>query len=165
MSSLRPLYALAVALLVVAFVGFGISAFYGEPRYPDYLSGVGEGPGRQRTPEEQRKLEEYREDEKVYQRDISNYNLVVASISVGVAVLLLVASLVWISGLPVIGEGAGCLHAVLRFDPGLHDKRRDLPVRGGGRGACDPAGAGLLEVLAPSDDRLKGFVRVFRESA
>lgn len=106
MSPLRPLYALAVALLVVAFVGFGISAFYGEPRYPDYPSGVGEESERQRTPEEQRKLEEYREDEKVYQRDVSNYNLVVASISVGVAVLLLVASLVWISGLPVIGEGA-----------------------------------------------------------
>ena len=118
MLSLRPLYALAIALLVVAFVGFGVSAFYEEPRYPGYPSGVGQGSDQQRTPEEQEKLAEYREDEKAYQKDISNYNLVVASVSVGVAVLVLVASLVWISGLPIIGEGA-VLGAVFTLFYGL----------------------------------------------
>lgn len=118
MSPLRPLYALAIALLVVAFVGFGISAFYQEPQYPPYPSGVEQGPREQRTPEEQQKMEEYREDEKAFQEDISNYNLVVASISIGVAVLLLVVGLVWISGLPVIGEGA-TLGAVFTLFYGL----------------------------------------------
>jgi hypothetical protein len=31
---LKALYAIAIAFLVVAFVGFGISAFYPEPHYP-----------------------------------------------------------------------------------------------------------------------------------
>jgi hypothetical protein len=79
---------------------------------------VEEGPGRERTPEDQRKMEEYRAEEKVYREDYSNYNLVVASISIGVAVLLLVAGLVWISGLPVIGEGA-TLGAVFTLFYGL----------------------------------------------
>lgn len=116
MSPLRPLYALSIALLVVAFVGFGISAFYQEPRYPGYPAGVERG--QQRTSEEQRKMEEYRDDEKAYGEDISNYNLVVASIAIGVAVMLLVAGLVWISGLPVIGEGA-TLGAVFTLFYGL----------------------------------------------
>ena len=31
---LKPLYAIAIAVLIVAFVGFGIPAFYPEPQYP-----------------------------------------------------------------------------------------------------------------------------------
>ena len=118
MSPLKPLYALAIALLVVAFVGFGISAFYQEPRYPAYPSGVEQGPGQERTPEERREIEEFRADEKAYREDSSNYNLVVASISIGVAVLVLVVGLVWISGLSVIGEGA-TLGAVFTLFYGL----------------------------------------------
>jgi len=37
---LKALYAIAIAFLVVAFVGFGISAFYPEPRYPAYPNEV-----------------------------------------------------------------------------------------------------------------------------
>lgn len=118
MSSLRPLYAVAIALLVVAFVGFGISAFYQEPQYPAFPSGAEPGPGEERTPEEQRKMEEYREKQKAFREDFSDYNLVVASISIGVAVLVLVVGLVWISGLPVIGEGA-TLGAVFTLFYGL----------------------------------------------
>jgi hypothetical protein len=50
-------------------------------------------------------MAEYREKEDDFQETYSNYNLVVASISIGFAVLVLVASLLWISKLPVIGEG------------------------------------------------------------
>ena len=105
MASLRPLYALAIALLVVAFVGFGISAFYDEPRYPAYPAGIEEGPRDELTPEERRKLGEYREEERAYREDYSDYNLVVACVSVGLAVVLLVGSLVGMGRLPVVGEG------------------------------------------------------------
>ena len=105
MSVLKPLYALAIGLLVVAFIGFGISAFYSEPSYPRYPEGAEMANPGERTPEQDREMAEYREKEKAYQEDFSDYNLVVASISIGLAVLLLVGSLVWISGLPVIGEG------------------------------------------------------------
>lgn len=114
---LGPLYALAIASLVVSFVGFGISAFYQEPRYPAYPAGL-ERPGGERTPEEQTKIEEYRDEEGAYRRASSDYNLVVACISIGFAVVVLVASLVWISGLPVIGDGA-TLGAVFTLFYGL----------------------------------------------
>lgn len=119
MSVLKPLYALAIGLLVVAFVGFGISAFYDEPSYPTgYPEGAETTPPDERTPDQKRQLEEYRDKEKAYQEEYSRYNLVVATVSIGLAVLLLVGSLVWISGLPVIGEGA-TLGAVFTLFYGL----------------------------------------------
>lgn len=118
MSPLRPLYALAIALLVAAFVGFGISAFYSEPQYPRFPEGLEEGPGETTTPEEKEKLEKYRAEQGVYEKASSNYNLVVASVSIGAAVLLLVSSLLWLSSLPVIGDGA-TLGAVFTLFYGL----------------------------------------------
>ena len=118
MSSLRPLYALAIALLVVAFVGFGISAFYEEPRYPAFPAGIEEGPGVEMTSEEKRKMAEYRERERAYGEAYSDYNLVVACVSVGISVVLLVGSLARMGGLPVIGEGT-TLGAVFTLFYGL----------------------------------------------
>jgi hypothetical protein len=63
-------------------------------------------------------MEEYRQKEKAYREDFSNYNLGVASISIGAAVLLLVGSIVWLSRLPVIGDGA-TLEAVFTLFYGL----------------------------------------------
>ena len=119
MSVLRPLYAIAIALLVVAFVGFGISAFYPEPKYPEYPPELEySGPGEDPTKVEKKQIAEYREKEEAFQREISDYNRVVTSIAIGVAVLLLVGSLLWISGLPVIGEGT-TLGAVFTLFYGL----------------------------------------------
>jgi hypothetical protein len=105
MSPFKPLYALAIGLLVVAFVGFGISAFYPEPQYPRYPEEAEMAAPGDRTAEQEQQLEEYREKESAYREAYSDYNLVVASISIGLAVLLLVGSLLWISRLSVIGEG------------------------------------------------------------
>ena len=118
MAWLGPLYALAVASLVVAFVGFGISAFYQEPQMPPYPGDALQGPKEERTPEERERVEEYWGQQRAYERASSNYNLVVACISIGFAVVVLVASLVWISGLPVIGDGA-TLGAVFTLFYGL----------------------------------------------
>lgn len=117
MPPLRPLYALAIALLIVAFVGFGISAFYPEPEYPRYppeLEFTGPNP----TEEEKRLMAEQREEEEAFQERISDYNRVVSSIAIGAAVLFLVASLLWVSRLPVIGEGT-TLGAVFTLFYGL----------------------------------------------
>ena len=119
MPLLKLLYAIAIALLVVAFVGFGISAFYPEPKYPEYPPELEfSGPGEKATQEEKKLMADYREKEESYQRRISDYNRVVSSIAIGVAVLLLVGSLLWISGLPVIGEGT-TLGAVFTLFYGL----------------------------------------------
>jgi hypothetical protein len=116
---LKTLYAIAIALLVVAFVGFGISAFYPEPQYPGgYPDDAQRTHPENRTPEQNEKIEEYRQKEAAYRENIFAYNLVVASISIGAAVLLLVGSIVWLSRLPVIGDGA-TLGAVFTLFYGL----------------------------------------------
>jgi hypothetical protein len=116
---LKALYAIAIAFLVVAFVGFGISAFYSEPRYPsDYPEDAQRTPPEKRTAGQKEKIEEYHQKQKAFQENISTYNLVVASISIGAAVLLLVGSIVWLSRLPVIGDGA-TLGAVFTLFYGL----------------------------------------------
>ena len=116
-SLLRVLYSLAIALLVDSFVGFGISAFYPAPEPPEYpqeLDFMGEEP----TEEDRELIEEYDEREEDYGEQISNYNQVVSSISVGVAVVLLVGSILWMSGLAVIGDGV-TLGAVFTLFYGL----------------------------------------------
>lgn len=116
---LKILYALAIALLVVAFVGFGISAFYPEPQYPSaYPEEAQRTRPENRTPEQKEEIEEYRQKEKAYRDEYSNYNVVVASISIGVAVVLLVGSILWLSSLDVIGDGV-TLGAVFTLFYGL----------------------------------------------
>ncbi len=117
MSLLKTLYAIAIALLVVAFVGFGISAFYPAPEFPEEAPGldfIGENP----TEEERELLAEQREKEEAYQEEFSDYNQVVSSIAIGAAILLLVSSILWLSGLPVIGDGT-TLGAVFTLFYGL----------------------------------------------
>ncbi len=104
MSLLKTLYALAIALLVVAFIGFGISAFYPAPESPNYRPEVEfEDPAA--TEEEKQLRDEQQKEQEAFQQQQSDYNRVVASISIGLAVLLLVGSLLWISGVPIIGNG------------------------------------------------------------
>jgi len=114
---LKTLYALAIALLVVAFVGFGVSAFYPEPEPPDYPPEP-EFVGPEPTEEEKRLMAEHREKEEAFRERLSDYNRMVASVSVGLAVVLLVGSLLWISGVPVIGDGV-TLGAVFTLFYGL----------------------------------------------
>ena len=121
MSLLKTLYALAIALLVVAFVGFGISAFYPEPEFPQPPPELqfGEFPTEEGPTDDEKKLMiEQQEQEEAFQERLSDYNRVISSISIGLAVLLLVGSLLWISGVPVIGDGV-TLGAVFTLFYGL----------------------------------------------
>ena len=71
-SMLKTLYALAIALLVVAFVGFGISAFYPEPEPPEYPPGPEFVGPEQPTEEEKRLMAEYREEEEAFRERLSD---------------------------------------------------------------------------------------------
>jgi hypothetical protein len=117
MALLKSLYTIAIALLVVAFVGFGISAFYPSPEFPQPPKQL-EYVGSNTTQEESELIAEQQKKEAAFQERFSDYNLVVSSISISIAVLLLVASLLWISNLPVIGDGA-TLGAVFTLFYGL----------------------------------------------
>ncbi len=117
MSLPKTLYALAIALLVVAFVGFGISAFYPAPQQPDRPPELQFG-GPEATEEEKQLRVEQQNTQEAFQKQFSDYNRVVASISICLAVLLLVVSLLWISVVPVIGAGV-TLGAVFTLFYGL----------------------------------------------
>ncbi len=117
MSVLRNLYALAIALLIVAFVGFGIAAFYPELEPPEYPTGL-EFAGPEPTEEERRLMAQQQEKEEAFRERLSDYNRVVASVSVGLGVLLLAGSLLRVSGVPVIGDGV-TLGAVFTLFYGL----------------------------------------------
>ncbi|HEX2741033.1 MAG TPA: hypothetical protein VHM69_11350 [Rubrobacter sp.] len=116
---LKVLYALAIALLVVAFVGFGISAFYPAPEYPEPPAEVQSAyEESDPTPKQEELIREQAQREKAYEAQFSDYNQVVSSISIGVAVLLLVGSILWLSSLDVIGDGV-TLGAVFTLFYGL----------------------------------------------
>jgi hypothetical protein len=121
---LKVLYSLAIALLVAAFVGFGISAFYqapgDPPDYPKELARVTNGDGGvdNPTPEEVQLMREYDQRQAAYGEQVSDYNQVVSSIAIGVAVVLLVGSILWLGGLAMIGDGV-TLGAVLTLFYGL----------------------------------------------
>lgn len=117
MSPLKPLYALAIALLIAAFVGFGISAFYPQPEPPEYPAEL-EFSGPEPTEEEKELMAEQREKEEAYQEQSSDYNRVVSAVAIGAAVLLLVSSILWVSEMPVIGDGT-TLGAVFTLFYGL----------------------------------------------
>jgi len=114
---LKVLYSMAIALLVVTFVGFGISAFYPAPEFPEpptELQFVKQNP----TPKQEELIREQDRREEAYRKEFSDYNQVVASISIGIAVVLLVGSILWLSGLAVIGDGV-TLGAVFTLFYGL----------------------------------------------
>ena len=116
---LKVLYSLAIALLVVFFVGFGISTFSQPPPVPPGCSeealAVDCGHVQKETPQA---LREADQREEAYTEQLSDYNQLVSSISIGVAVVLLVGSILWLGGLAVIGDGV-TLGAVFTLFYGL----------------------------------------------
>lgn len=100
----KVLYSLAIALLVVAFVGFGISAFYPAHEQPTESTEVSAA------------VEEERWE--AWEQRFSDYNQVVSPIAIGIAMVLLVGSILWLSGLAVIGDGV-TLGAVFTLFYGL----------------------------------------------
>jgi uncharacterized membrane protein SpoIIM required for sporulation len=117
MSLLKFLYALSIALLVLACAVFGISAFPRPepPSYPPELQSLGQNP----TEEQQALLAEQQQKEQAFQQQVFVYNGVASLIAIGAGVVLLVGSILWLSGLVVIGNGV-TLGAVLTLLYGLY---------------------------------------------
>jgi hypothetical protein len=76
----------------------------------------------QRTPQQRELLREYKYDQKIeaYEQRDDDYNQVVSVITIGIAVLLLVGSILWLRGLAVIGVGL-TLGAVFTLVTGLQN--------------------------------------------
>jgi hypothetical protein len=135
-SVLRIVYTLALAGLIAGFVGFGIEAFYPSPKYPGegefygemygggeatveggITMGSTEGAMAQEVPPEEfaepgmspEMIESERafmQQERAYQRELSEHRRIASLIAVGAAALLLVVGWVpFLRRLPVIGDG------------------------------------------------------------
>jgi hypothetical protein len=109
---LRTLYALAVAVLVAAFVGFGIETFYPTPESPQDTALAGEIPP---SPSADKNVPSAAEPPPglpgdaasgAYERQLADHDRVASVVAIVVAVLILVVGLIpRISLLPVIGDG------------------------------------------------------------
>jgi CBS domain containing-hemolysin-like protein len=106
--------------LVAFFVGFGISAFYQAPDRPPLAFAEVDAAQKAENPTQEQKqlLSERRQSWKAYHQQVSDYNKVVSSIAIGVAVVLLGGSILWLSSLAVIGDGV-TLGAVFTLFYGL----------------------------------------------
>ncbi len=92
---IRLLYAVLIALTVVAFVGVGIFSLYQPPKSPDYSSS---GDSSSSSDAYDKADKDYQSKEKAYQRKVTYILLPLAVISLGAGLYLLRHS-------EVIGEG------------------------------------------------------------
>jgi NADH:ubiquinone oxidoreductase subunit 3 (subunit A) len=137
LSFLKSLYAFSIALLVLAFVVFGVSAFP-APVPPDVpppeLSPMGQDPAEDPAQGQQQ--------QQAFQEQLSFYSQVVSFVVLGVAVALLAGSILWLRSLPIIGEGV-TLGAVFTLLYGLY-----IAISGGaGLGTFVAVTVGLLILL------------------
>ena len=115
--AIRTLYALALAVLVAAFVGFGIETFYPAPESPEEAAlsqeapplpppvdedtppGAQPPPGLPGDPGLQSPIE-------AYEQELDTHNQVASVIAIVVALLILIAGLIsGFSRLPIINDG------------------------------------------------------------
>lgn len=109
---IKFIYSLFLGILIVTFVHVGISAFYPEPKNPEYPIELQrpyppkeEDLSAKEREELNRKQMEYDKNQKAFQETIKEYNRNVSIISLIAALLSLVASLTFIRSLLVISDG------------------------------------------------------------
>lgn len=124
---LRFIYTLFIGILLALFVGFGINAFYEEPKYPEVPIGLRypkpvtdavinstESAGITKMQINQEKKEkEFRKVEEVYNRDISVICLVSAIIYLVISLVLLKRLLIISDGL-ILGGVFTLLYSIVR---------------------------------------------------
>jgi hypothetical protein len=102
---LKTLYVIAIGLLFAAVVGLGIEAFYPQPKYPEYPRELNY-PGTNGYTEEQKAAQDkFDEENKTFMKRMDTYNRDVSLILIGFALVILAASIIWVGGIEVIGDG------------------------------------------------------------
>ena len=103
---LRALYVITIGLLLAGVVGFGFSAFYPAPDYPDtpvelrYPSANGE-----LTDEQKAAQEQYDADSKAAQDKLGDYNRNLAIGLIVVSLVIMAVSILGLGNIEVIGDG------------------------------------------------------------
>lgn len=103
---LKLLYIFAIGLLFAAVVGLGVQAFYPQPEYPKYPVELEYKEGSQDLTAEQIQIrKDYDATQEAFQDKMSGYNRNVSLILIGIALLVLAISIIWIGTIDVIGDG------------------------------------------------------------
>ncbi|MBU4099347.1 hypothetical protein KJ980_06890 [Patescibacteria group bacterium] len=109
---LKFIYTLFIGILLALFVGFGIAAFYEEPKYPEppislrYSSPV-YPETKESTAASRLKADQIKQDklEKDFQKKISVYNRNVSVIALTAAIIYLIVSLTLTKHLMLLSDG------------------------------------------------------------
>lgn len=105
MNLIKSLYIIAIGLLVVAFIGFGVDTFYTSPKMPEYPTESSYKTQEQLTKREIQSQKEFDKKQKAYEKKMSSYNQNLSVILIAFAVVILAASIVGLSKLDIIGDG------------------------------------------------------------
>lgn len=106
MSLIKSLYIVAIGLLVAAFVGFGVDAFYTSPKEPKYPIELQSKSSEERSTQENEQQKEFDKKQDAFFKEISKYNQNLSVILIALAVVILAASLLGLNKIDLIGEGA-----------------------------------------------------------
>jgi len=107
-SGLEIIYTLFLALLIALFFGLGVSAFYPAPKSPEYpvsMSQPVKDTSGIQTDEQVAAQTKYDNEQKNYTKEFSVYNRNVSVITLGLAVVALVVSLLLFNNIYVISNG------------------------------------------------------------
>ncbi len=126
---IRLLYAVLIALTVVAFVGVGIFSFYQPPKSPDYSSvGDSSDADYQNSQKAYDKADKaYQSNAKVYQRNVTYVLLPLVVVSLGAGLYLLRRSEVIGEGLALGGVGIS-IYAIITASIADHRALRFIAV-------------------------------------
>lgn len=106
--AIKLIYTLFLALLIVGAVGLGIDAFYPGPQYPEYPIAL-EAQKAECVCAESDEMKSIREDfaqaEKQYREESKIYNRNVSMISLAASIIILILSLTLLSKINMIADG------------------------------------------------------------
>ncbi len=106
---IKLIYTLFLGLLLAAFVGMGIAAFYSKPKAPEYPAGLKSEPvptvQTTVSPEDKHVLEQFDQQQKDYITHSQLYNRNVSILALGAAIVFLAVSLSLFQRLKEISDG------------------------------------------------------------
>ena len=100
---LKTAYSFFIGILLAIFVGFGISAFYTQPKAPEYPNQV--TGGKELTAEQQELERKFNVEQKAWENKMKPYNRNVSIMTLVAATILVTISLLFDRKIKVLSDG------------------------------------------------------------
>lgn len=102
---LRYLYIFSIGLLFAAFVGLGFSAFYPEPKSPEYPAILSKPTSSELTAAQQSAQASFDQAQKDYQNSFETYSRNLSIWLIAAALIILAVSILGLGKILIIGDG------------------------------------------------------------